>query len=97
MVVEHAGERVLWNVDDIFPVGELEEPRVRDIFLGVVTGAAADQDREPDEGKRDREKDDAPPVEIGVATGVFVVFRRCTVGLSPWGNRGESGRAKNRS
>ena len=74
-------ERMIRVVDDLLVLEQLEEAIVRDVFLRVVTGAAAEKNGEPDEGKRDREKDDAAPVEVRVAAAVFVVFGRITIGL----------------
>ena len=93
-ILDHEQQRILRIVDDLLLIEQLEEAIVGDVLLAAIAGAAAEQDRQPDQGESDREKDDAAPVEIGVAAAGFVVFGRVTIGLSHRRNRAEIARAE---
>ena len=79
--LDDESERELRIVDDLLVLEEIEEAIVGHILLGAVAGAAAEQNRQTDQGKSDREEDDAAPIKVRVAASL-VVFLRITIWLS---------------
>ena len=66
--------------NDLFVFQQLEESIVRDI-LKLLVGAAAKEYGEADQGKGDRDEDNAAPIEIGLVPTRFVLLLRIAVWL----------------
>ena len=79
--LDDQSERELRVVDDLLLLKEVEEAIVGHVLLGAVAGPAPKQNRQTDQGKGDREEDDAAPVKVRIAVSL-VVFLRITIWLS---------------
>ena len=65
---------------DLLVLEQLEEAIERNLF-DVRVSAAAKEDGEADQGKGDRDEDNAAPIEIGLVPAWFVLFLRIAVWL----------------
>ena len=72
--LDDEAEREFRVVDDLLVLEQLQEAIVGHVFLGAVAGAATKQDRQTDQGKGDREEDDAAPVKVRIAIRVCCLF-----------------------
>ena len=69
----HQHERVIFVGHDLLVFEQLEETVIGNVF-DIRVGAAAEKNREADEGEGDGDQDDSAPVKTGLAAARFVLL-----------------------
>src|SRR5947207_9677022 len=77
----HQHERIVFVVNDLLILEQLEEPVIRHVF-DRLHSAAVKEHRHRDQTKSDYDEDNAAPIKIGFAPAVFIFSLRVAIELS---------------
>ena len=80
-VFYHQHERIVFVVNDLFILHQLEKPVIRHVF-DRLHSAAVKEHRHRDQTKSDYDEDNATPIKIGFAPAVFIFSLRVAIELS---------------